>query len=151
MNNSRKKLRYCFHSDTNSIKNETNLPSIETTNNIANKNNKLMQDSYRLRLESSIMADWKRKQILAETDNYKNHLREAMMSSHSPATSPIVENAGIMQAIEEFGLVSRRLRDQFLTENLETHPSRNTTNPPNINIIDEFAVTAAIHSKGLSL
>lgn len=140
MHNSRKKVRYCSDSESSSQSNESESSDDQKTS----------KEHHRQRIESSIIeAYWQRKLISAETDNYKNHIREAMMACHAPETSPIVENAAIMQAIEEFGLVRRG--NPFATANLETRPSRSTVSTQNNINIDEYAIAVAINSKGLSL
>lgn len=67
---------------------------------------KLKRDTSRIKTENSIIADWKQRQYHAERDNYKNHLREAMMIPNQQHTN-MVENAGVLMAIEEFGLQQR--------------------------------------------
>uniref|UniRef100_A0A336K004 CSON007407 protein n=1 Tax=Culicoides sonorensis TaxID=179676 RepID=A0A336K004_CULSO len=143
MNSSRKKIRYGFR---NEIMKKESERSNET-----HINEKLMEKEYQIRLETRLTADWKRKQIAAETDNYRNHLRENLMSSNlvTHLTSPIVENAGIMQAIQQFGLVLRG--NQAVNDNTVSQQSTENNVCTISQDIDEFAVTTAINRKGLGL
>lgn len=149
---------------------------------------KIRRDSRRQLQENGIILNWKNLQMLAERDNYKNHLRESMMSANNPPNN-VVENAGVLMAIEEFGLQQRLnplLRyyglddtselssvsgisstdsdvtdSSFSSQTSESSrkrikPHLSTANAPNISSdanfsFEDFAVNAAINTKGLSL
>lgn len=108
---------------------------------------------------------WAHLQRLADTDNHRNHIREAILNSNSQYTDT-VEDAGVLMAIEEYGLGFSRLDPRFTLANFNNSNSFETLSVDfiNQNMISntgkqestqdlsfvDYAVNTAIECKGLS-
>lgn len=125
------------------------------------------------------VLNWEQLKMLAETDNYKNHIREAILNT-STHYSDTVEDAGVLMAIEEYGLGLARLNPLLnLYDLAEECPKSSSIKSKNSNQFDqpdssimdfphpsqsvvsevqtdtnfnfeEYAVNAAIEYKGLA-
>lgn len=104
---------------------------------------RLRRENQRQTLENNIMSTWKNLQVFADRDNYKNHFREAMMTAAVASNNEnAVENAGVLMAIEEFGLgMQERLNPLLQFYGLQTDTSISSVSGSSSTCTDDSEIT----------